>query len=167
MTMLARSMNSLTSMILLAAVAVWAIPSPVLADCAPFEATTVGQPREAELIDYDNNGPSIGDHHIGKQGLANMNGDTIGELRWVSTRLDEDTARTAETMRLYDGDIFLIRILSGIGNSPNVDRSQVQFDDGSSAIIGGTGAYENAHGSATSTLLGDGDLSYVVNVRCD
>jgi len=117
-------------------------------------------------LEADNDGPSEGDHHIGKQGLANNNGDTIGELRWVSTRLDEDTARTAETMRLHDGDLFLIRILSGIGNSPNVDRRQVQFDDGSSAIIGRTGAYENAHGSATSSLLSDGDLNYVVNVRC-
>jgi len=165
--MLARSVKGLSSMIFLAAVAVWAMPSSVLAECAPFEVTTVGQPREAELIDYNNDGPSKGDHHIGKQGLANKNGEKIGELRWVSTRLDEDTARTAETMRLHDGDIFLIRILSGIGSSPNVDRSQVQFDDGSSAIIGGTGAYENAHGSATSTLLKDGDLNYVVNVRCD
>jgi hypothetical protein len=165
--MLARSVNRLSSMIFLAVVAAWAMLSSALAGCAPFEVTTVGQSREAELIDFNNDGPSKGDHHIGKQGLANKNGEKIGELRWVSTRLDEDTASVAETMRLHDGDIFLVRIVTGIGGSPNVDRSEVQFDDGSSAIIGGTGAYENAHGGGTPTLLKDGDLNYVVNVHCD
>ena len=140
--------------------------------CDPFTMVSDGSARAVTFVDTAADGPGPGDQRIGRREVADMDGNPIGHVRWITTVLDQpgDDSTSGENYShlivvLEDGHIMYHTL--DTTNRPAQDTSDIPWVMGPTGVIsGGNGAYTGAHGTVAHRRDGL-VLTYEVDVDCD
>ena len=127
--------------------------TPALADCDDFDLVSDGSHRSDVFVGGDT--VDIGDRRVGKRAVT-LNGNAAGTHHWVGTLYDAtDGAGLSDqtgAFRLTDGDIHYRALWDRTRSA--LDTDQPGGTGYTAAIIGGTGKYDEAAGTITTTFDG-------------
>ncbi|WP_421725193.1 hypothetical protein [Bauldia sp.] len=140
--------------------------------CDELTLVSMNDHREVHFVDFDNDGPSIGDRRIGHRRLVDKDGNVIADRVWTVTVQEVDdagepTVTASEAVTLFeDGNIF-----TRVDNRDpvNVDDLTTMHSNAQrppQAIIGGTGAYAGATGTLEVIRGKDNQMTFVFALDC-
>lgn len=136
---------------------------PVWSACSPDLHFVGGNQIDGTLIDFDGEGRSAGDLHVGSRALLDKEGNDAGRIYWVNTTLTPDSARVEAVFDLPDGEIHYSGLVIGLDGARN--ETSTQFNTITGVIQGGTGAYLHATGMVEVDLV-DQTPQYRLTMRC-
>lgn len=140
--------------------------------CERLELLSTDDDREVHFVDFDGDGPSIGDRRIGHRRLVDQDGTVVADRMWTVTVHDvndagEPTVTTSESVTAFpDGAVF-----SMIDNRDptNVDDPTTRHSNAQRPpreIIGGTGAYAGATGTVEVIRGDDNLMTFIFDLDC-
>ena len=141
--------------------------------CEPFTVSNVMDERIVAFLNQGAEETGPGDMRIGYMPLVDGAGNRVGHQRWNLLVLDpilpEDEGRAqqrivTEVLVFDKGEIFIMAIPSAANPPQETGQPSVRSFEG--AVVGGTGVFAFARGTATRTF-GDGTASFELNIRCD
>jgi len=141
------------------------------AECGPFVALGAGESRSVSYVDIGDQGLSQGDMRLGGRRLADQSGDPMGAYSWILTLQEppdengQGAVQINANMELDGGQLMMQAFSRNSGRLDDIDavvvRPPVEF-----AIVGGTGVFAAASGTARLILSGS-DAVFVTDVHCD
>ncbi|MCP4384652.1 MAG: hypothetical protein GY798_25095 [Hyphomicrobiales bacterium] len=147
--------------------------SVAMAACEPFSLIADSSGRDAAYVDVGEEGVSPGDLRVGVIPMLDESGRTVADLHWKLHILNPSVQAgdgpvprrfSMHVLVLEDGEIHFNALPAAAQPPQDTKRRSVTSFDG--VVIGGTGAYAFARGTATRTFDGeDGTLD--LNIRCD
>lgn len=142
------------------------------ADCAPMTVQSVPETRDVHFADLDaSGGPSRGDKRVGEYGRRTPDGTTVGKIYWAATvnEVDADqkpTGLQADMVLVFDdGALFMTNAKGPAERFANTQATVVP-SRADLLVVGGTGAYATASGTATATF-DKLDFEFVIDMACE
>ncbi|MEM7444051.1 MAG: hypothetical protein AAF414_12050 [Pseudomonadota bacterium] len=139
--------------------------------CEPFVAHGAGDTRSVSYINVGDPGPSRGDMRLGGRLLVDDDGNQLGAYSWILTMIDQPdedgrgTVQIKAYLELAGGQLVLETIVQSTGRLDDTDavvvRPPIEYD-----VVGGTGIYETAVGTARLVVVGS-DAVFVVDTVCE
>ena len=140
--------------------------------CERLELLSTNEDREVHFVDFDGDGPSIGDRRIGHRRLVDQDGTVVADRMWTVTVHEvndagEPTVTVSESVTAFpDGAVF-----SMIDNRDpaNVDDPTTRHSNAQrppQEIIGGTGAYAGATGTVEVIRGDDNLMTFIFDLDC-
>ncbi|MEO1223001.1 MAG: hypothetical protein AAFX92_02150 [Pseudomonadota bacterium] len=140
--------------------------------CERLELLSTDDHREVHFVDFDGDGPSIGDRRLGHRRLVDADGNVRADRMWTVTVHEVDdagepTMTASESVTAFpDGNVF-----SRIENRDpaNVDDHTTPHSSAQrppQEIIGGTGAYAGATGTVEVIRGDDNHMTFIFDLDC-
>ena len=139
--------------------------------CEPFVAHATGASRSVSYINVGDQTLSQGDMRLGGRLLEDEAGNFLGAYSWILTLLEppdengQGMVQLKSYLELPDGQLVLETLTRNSGRLDDTDAvvvpAPIEYD-----VVGGTGIYETAIGSARFVVVGD-DGVFVVDVMCE
>ena len=137
--------------------------------CTSFVASSDERDRIVEYIDLGATGPSAGDRRVGRAAVFDSDGKEIGYKVWTITIVevegDKPVAIVGQQQHiLTDGSLFSLITAGYQGDYQQEDKPTIT--DSEKPVIGGTGAYAGARGTATQKFEGVAETT-TFNLICE
>lgn len=140
--------------------------------CDHLKLLSTNDDREVHFVDFDGDGPSVGDRRIGHRRLVGQDGTVVANRMWTVTVLEvngagEPTVTTSESVTAFpDGNVFSMTDNRDPTNVADETTRHSNAQRPPQSIIGGTGAYAGATGTV-EVIRGDNNLmTFVFDLEC-
>lgn len=140
--------------------------------CERLELLSTNADREVHFVDFDGDGPSVGDRRIGHRHLVGQDGTVVADRMWTVTVHEVDdagepTVTTSESVTAFpDGTVFSMIDNRDPTNVADETRRHSNAQRPPQAIIGGTGAYAGATGTVEVIRGDDNLMTFIFDLDC-
>ncbi len=136
--------------------------------CGSFTVFTDETGRVVTFVDHPPDGISVGDQRVGVKTVKDADGNSVGELQWISTvrTVGDGQHQTSSegTFIFPAGALFVKRLAASTLVAP--DMTDKIAGNGDFIVIGGSGAFQGARGVAVRKASGV-EESNAFEIVCD